>query len=174
MRDQSSAGASVTIATLLWGILGLASGCRVETAAAQGVRISAPAREPSPAQVETSAPREATASSLEPLRIAPTAPDPSQWKKPQRLLYVGLLDTPRARDFMAFLPQHFPHVATATYHGFSEAQAEGFDVTLVDYDGTDTSAPNPDISPAFSQPLMTLGVPGADFCSRLRLKTGYL
>ena len=109
-----------------------------------------------------------------PSRLAATHPKPEAWKRPSRLLYVGLLDTDRARDTLAFLRKHFETVETKAWASFRDADTEGYDVTLLDYDGADTRAPMPSITRAVTRPIMTLGVPGGDLCSRLGLKTGYL
>ncbi|MBL7187698.1 MAG: hypothetical protein ISS70_15355 [Phycisphaerae bacterium] len=91
-----------------------------------------------------------------------------------RILYAGLLDTDRAKDFVDFLDEHFEKVETTDYLTFTADKSAGFDVTILDHDGVDTRAPRPSISRQYSRATVTLGVPGADICSRLSLKTGYL
>lgn len=108
------------------------------------------------------------------LRIAATFPEPGRWKKPERILYVGLPETDRAKDFTLFLKRHFDYVETASYSDFSDPKSNGFDVTILDYDGTDVDTPRSNISQSFSRPVITLGAPGASICSHLSLKTGYL
>lgn len=112
--------------------------------------------------------------SLKALRISATFPEPGRWKKPLRILYVGLLDTDRAKDFTGFLKQYFAQVETAPYKEFTDPKSNGFDVTILDYDGTNFDPPRSNISQSFSRPMITLGVPGAFVCSKLTLKTGYL
>ena len=75
---------------------------------------------------------------------------------------------------MKFLGQHFATVKTADLAAFTESQCDGFDVTILDYDGDGFEAPRPRISPQFSHPLVTVGVPGGLMCSNWGLKTGYL
>jgi len=91
-----------------------------------------------------------------------------------RILYAGVPDTERAKDFTEFLAKHFEQVKTADYKAFKEDQAGGFDVVILDYDGVGFSAPRPNISRQYSRATVTMGVPGAFICSSLALKTGYL
>lgn len=91
-----------------------------------------------------------------------------------RILYAGLPNTERAKDFVDFLSKHFKQVETADYNTFKGDKTAGFDVTIIDYDGQDTRAPLPSISREYSRATITVGSPGADLCSRLSLKTGYL
>lgn len=91
-----------------------------------------------------------------------------------RILYAGLPNTERAKDFVDFLTKHFKEVETTDYNTFTESKTAGFDVTIIDYDGQDTRAPLPSISREYSRATITVGSPGADLCNRLSLKTGYL
>lgn len=91
-----------------------------------------------------------------------------------RVLYAGRPNSGRGKDFVKFLAQHFDTVETGDLRKFTDPDAEGFDVTILDYDGDGFKAPRPSISRDFSRPVMTLGVPGARICDSLDLKTGYL
>ncbi len=91
-----------------------------------------------------------------------------------RILYAGLPNTERAKDFVDFLTKHFNEVETTDYNTFTESKTAGFDVTIIDYDGQDTRAPLPSVSREYSRATITVGSPGADLCNRLSLKTGYL
>ncbi len=91
-----------------------------------------------------------------------------------RILYAGLPDTDRQKDFVKFLGGHFEKVGVGDYLNFRAEQADGFDVVILDHDGADFRAPRPDVSRDYSRATVTMGVPGADICSRLDLKTGYL
>jgi hypothetical protein len=91
-----------------------------------------------------------------------------------RILYAGHPDSDREKDFVQFLGTHFATVKTADLAAFKEKDAEGFDVTILDYDGDGFKAPRPNISLGFSKPLLTVGVPGGLMCSGWRLKLGYL
>ena len=91
-----------------------------------------------------------------------------------RILYAGLPNTERSKDFVEFLAKHFKQVETTDYNAFKESETSGFDVTIIDYDGQDTRAPLPSISRQYSRATVTIGSPGADLGNRLSLKTGYL
>ncbi len=91
-----------------------------------------------------------------------------------KILYAGLVDTDRQKDFVKFLSGHFKEVKVADYLTFKPAQAEGFDVVILDHDGSDTQAPTPDLPRDYSAATVTMGVPGADIGGRLDLKTAYL
>ena len=112
-----------------------------------------------------------------------------------RILYVGHPGSDREKEFVQFLGQHFATVKTADLNafvqsGFKNQDAEGFDVTIFDYDGDGFKAPRPMIwprfldedvksprtmaGPWFTRPLITVGVAGGLMCDRWELKTGYL
>ena len=91
-----------------------------------------------------------------------------------RILYAGLLNTDREKDFVDFLKKHFQQVETTDYKTFTGIYPADFDVAIVDYDGLDTRAPRPNISRQYTRATITVGVPGAFICSQLSLKTGYL
>jgi GrpB-like predicted nucleotidyltransferase (UPF0157 family) len=91
-----------------------------------------------------------------------------------RVLYAGVPNSERAKDFVDFLAKHFEQVETADYNAFKQEQSSGFDVVILDYDGVNTQAPRPKISRDYAHATITVGVPGADICSSLSLKTGYL
>ncbi|MBN2132456.1 MAG: hypothetical protein JW741_23340 [Sedimentisphaerales bacterium] len=91
-----------------------------------------------------------------------------------RILYAGHPGSEREGDFVRFLRQHFGTVETADLATFVESQSDGFDVTILDYDGDGFKAPHINISRQFSRPLVTVGVAGGLMCSQWGLKTGYL
>lgn len=90
------------------------------------------------------------------------------------ILFAGHPGSEREKDFVGFLREHFGKVETADLKTFEESQCNGFDVTILDYDGDLFKAPRPRFSPGFSRPVLTVAVPGAFICSQARLKTGYL
>ena len=108
------------------------------------------------------------------LPVASAADAGNQDRTGLRILYAGLLETDRAKDFVAFLGEHFPKVETTDYNSFTGREATGFDVTIIDHDGADTKAPRLRLSPFYSCATITVGVPGARICDSLSLKTGYL
>jgi len=91
-----------------------------------------------------------------------------------RILYAGLQNTDRAKDFVHYLKGHFQQVETTDYNTFTGSHTADFDVATIDHDGADTSAPQPRMSRQYACATVTVGVPGTDICSRLSLKTGYL
>ena len=90
------------------------------------------------------------------------------------ILYAGLPNTDRAKDFVNFLKKHFRQVETTDYNTFRGSHTADFDVAVIDHDGVDTRAPRPKISRQYARATITVGVPGAFICSNLSLKTGYL
>jgi len=91
-----------------------------------------------------------------------------------RILYAGLPNTDRAKDFLDFLARHFQQVETTDYNTFTGSHTADFDVAIVDHDGAYNSAPRLRISRQYARATVTVGVPGAFLCSNLSLKTGYL
>jgi hypothetical protein len=107
-----------------------------------------------------------------PIQAAPAQAD--AYKSKLRILYAGRPGSDRETDFVGFLKKYFDVVQTGDLRTFKEADTQGFDVTLLDWDTNEFKGPRPQISESFSRPLITLGVPGALICSHWRLKTGYL
>ena len=91
-----------------------------------------------------------------------------------KILYAGHPGSSRETALVTFLREHFAEVQTCDLKGFKEDQAEGFAVTVMDYDGDAFKAPRPRLSRDFSRPVMTVGVVGAFICGNLSLKMGYL
>jgi len=92
-----------------------------------------------------------------------------------KLLYVGHPGSAREKDFVTFLEQHFKAVTTGDLAQFQVPQAQAADVVIFDYDGDGFKAPRPRIRKgALTRPTVTLGVVGAEICSTMGLKTGYL
>ena len=91
-----------------------------------------------------------------------------------RILYAGLQNTDRAKDFVDFLTKHFQQVETTDYNTFTGNHTADFDVAIIDHDGADTRAPRLRLSRKYARATVTVGVPGAFLCSNLSLKTGYL
>jgi hypothetical protein len=118
-----------------------------------------------------------------------------QLNRSLKILYAGHSGSNREKDFVGFLRQHFDVVQTAdlkafAQSGFAEKDAEGFDVTIFDYDGDGREAPQSAVRPRFpdewpgnsrgttgpwlTRPLITVGVAGGQMCQQWKLKTGYL
>ena len=101
-------------------------------------------------------------------------------KTPLKILYVGLSDTERAKDFTTFLSKHFANVTCADLYTFKEEQTQGGDVVILDKDGiqwgSEGGSPLSElkVSRAYTKPTVSLGIPGAFWTSRMDLKTGYM
>ena len=143
---------------------------------------SAQARAQSPAAPQTSASAQDQAQS----DLAPAAtpsgasPKTSEGKIPLRILYVGLVNTERQQDFVSFLSKDFGEVKTVDLYTFKEEQTKDSDVVILDKDGIqwggEGGRPLWDlrVSAQYSRPTVSLGIPGAFWADRMRLKTGYM
>ncbi len=113
-------------------------------------------------------------------RAGPTGANPQsaianpQLNRSWKILYAGRPGSDREKDFAGFLTKYFDVVRTGNLETFQEADSQGFDVTLLDWDWNEFEGPRPKISESFSRPIITLGVPGGMICNEWRLKTGYL
>lgn len=95
-------------------------------------------------------------------------------KIPLKILYVGLPDRDRQKSFVEFLSEHFEQVEFADYYKFQEAKTEDCDVAIFDKDGIEWKPLDIQVSDQYSRATMTIGVPGAFWCDRRQLKTGYM
>lgn len=91
-----------------------------------------------------------------------------------RVLYVGLQDTERQKDFVTFLGKHFKQVDTADYYTFEEEQTKDYDVAILDKDGIEWAALDIDVSHEYSRATVSIGVPGAFWIRRVSRKMGYM
>ena len=148
----------VLMALSLWLVFGLAisGGCKKKEQPEE-------ARQAVPAEESQQVP---TAEEIDEIEVSE--------KIDLRILYAGLPNTERAKDFVDFLIKHFKQVETTDYNTFKGDKTAGFDVAIIDYDGVEFRAPRPNISRQYSRATVTMGVPGAFICSSLSLKTGYL
>ena len=99
-----------------------------------------------------------------------TAIEP-EGKSDLKIFYAGHRGSDREKEFVEFLQKHFAKVETGDLGKFDGSQAEGVDVTILDYDGT---APEASIPEDYTAPTITMGVAGAKICSSLGLATGYM
>jgi hypothetical protein len=99
-----------------------------------------------------------------------SAREPAPVNRSLKILYAGRPGSDREADFVAFLQQQFDVVRTGNLETLREADLQGFDVTLLDWDGNVFAGPCPQFSESFSRPVITLGVHGSMICSRLQLK----
>jgi hypothetical protein len=101
-------------------------------------------------------------------------------KIPLKILYVGLVNTERQKDFVSFLSDNFQEVKTADLYAFKEEQTNDSDVIILDKDGIQWAGrggkPLWDlrVSNQYSRPTISMGIPGAFWTSGMRLKTGYM
>ncbi len=91
-----------------------------------------------------------------------------------RILYVGLLDTERQKDFVDFLSQHFKQVDTADYNTFNEEQTKDCDVAIFDKDGLEWKALDINVSSQYSRATISMGVPGAFWVRKVSRRMGYM
>ena len=97
-----------------------------------------------------------------------------------KVLYVGVPDTERTKDFIAFLAENFNEVETTDVNAFKEAQTAGFDVVLLDKDGIEWGISRIEhplaaikFSEQYNRATISLGIPGAFFVDKMGLKPGY-
>jgi hypothetical protein len=90
-----------------------------------------------------------------------------------KILYVGQPGSEREKDFVALLKKHFDVVRTGNLGAFKEADTQGFDVTLMDWDVNKSRRLKSDFTESFSRPMITLAFPGALICSQARLKLSH-
>lgn len=124
--------------------------------------------EPEPAKqvAESDAPETKTAPKEQPA----TSPG----KIPLRVLYVGVPDTGRQKDFVTFLAKHFTQVKTADYNNFKEEQTKDCDVAIFDKDGLEWKPLKISVSNRYSRATISLGVPGAFWIRSVSRKMGYM
>ncbi len=91
-----------------------------------------------------------------------------------KILYAGRPGSDREKDFVGFLREYFDVVRIGSLEKFQEADTQGFDVTLLDWDRNEFEGPRPKVSESFSRPIITLGYTGGMICNEWGLKTGYL
>ncbi len=114
-----------------------------------------------------------------PLCAATNAAAPAPARIELRVIYFGHPDTPRAKDFVAFLNRHFTKVGQGNLDAFREADAADYDVALLDYDelhvvSNRIQMPKVMVDRRYTHPTVTIGATGALVCQRMGLKTGYL
>jgi hypothetical protein len=91
-----------------------------------------------------------------------------------RILYVGLPNTERQKDFVEFLSRHFKQVDTADYNTFKEEQTKDCDVAIFDKDGLEWKPLDINVSSQYSRATISMGVPGAFWVRKVSSKMGYM
>ena len=90
------------------------------------------------------------------------------------IYYAGHQGSTRESDFLQFFNKHFKKVGSGDLAAFKPADAEDYDVVVLDYDGDGFDAPRPKIKEDYSSPIVAISVVGALTAARLRLKCGYI
>ena len=97
-----------------------------------------------------------------------------------RILYAGMPDTARQKDFVSFLSGHFAEVKSVDFSSFTAEQADESDVVILDKDGIqwasrDGGNPLSDLrlGKDYSRATLALGIPGTFLYDRMGLKLDY-
>ncbi len=104
---------------------------------------------------------------------------PPDGKLPLRILYAGMPDTARQKDFVSFLGTHFVAVKSVDVKSFTETQAKDSDVVILDKDGIQWGSRGGDplsdlkLPETYTRATLSLGIPGAFLYNRMNLKPGY-
>ena len=91
-----------------------------------------------------------------------------------RILYVGLPNTERQKDFVDLLRAHFERVDTADYNTFREEQTKDCDVAIFDKDGLEWKPLDINVSGYYSRATVSIGVPGAFWVRKVSPRMGYM
>ena len=96
-----------------------------------------------------------------------------------RILYAGMPGTARQKDVVSFLDKHFAAVNSVDFSTFTEQQAQGSDVVILDKDGIQWASrggnPLSDLKlpQNYRRATLALGIPGSFLYDRMDLKPGY-
>ena len=99
-----------------------------------------------------------------------------------RILYPGVPQSDRQKDFVSFLDKHFVAVKSVDFSTFTEQQAEGYNVVILDKDGIQWGGgdDNPlgalarKLPETYKRATLALGTPGAFLYQWMGLKPGYM
>ena len=103
----------------------------------------------------------------------------SDTKMKLRVLYAGVLNEPRAIDFADFLRKRFEHVGLVSYSAFNPADADGYDVVVLDgepqVEENKSRLLNPPVLPQdFNRATVLVGRGGVLAAMPLKLKLNFL
>jgi hypothetical protein len=114
------------------------------------------------------------------------AQDPAQ-KIGLKVLYAGVLDSPRTKDFTAFLGKTFTEVGTVELKSLDHKAAAKYDVVIVDSPSPYAQGPEsrdgasgfkmPDaakLTTDFTKPTILMGAAGGKVLGGLRIKLQWL
>jgi hypothetical protein len=108
---------------------------------------------------------------------------------PLKVLYAGDPGSARAKDFTAFLTDHFAKLTATDLGKFKEEEARDYDVVIFDWtsiyprdkdgkidNGSNNfkSPPAPHLSQQFAKPAVLIGAAGGDVAGSLQLKINWL
>ena len=106
-----------------------------------------------------------------------------------RILYAGNRESDRAKDFAAFLEEHFAKVTVAGLADFKPSDADGYDVVIFDWTsiyprdksgkidqslGNISMPKTPRLPQDFSRPTVLIGAAGGQVAGSLQLKINWL
>lgn len=105
---------------------------------------------------------------------------PAQQPAPQNpvdlaVLYVGSADSQRTDDFTTFLRQHFARVGTAVYAQFQAAEADPYDVVVLDVEmhpkeNSIGIGPQPKLPAGYARATVLISGPGVIVAEKLGCK----
>ena len=107
-----------------------------------------------------------------------------------KVLYAGNPGSDREKDFKAFLAEHFAGVGTIDYRRFTEPDARGYDVVILDWTSiyprdeqgkvkagpiTKLNAPSPPkLGESYGRPTILIGAAGGYVTMQSQLKIDFL
>jgi hypothetical protein len=114
------------------------------------------------------------------------AQDPAQ-KIGLKVLYAGVLDSPRTKDFTDFLGKTFTEVGTVELKSLDQKAAAKYDVVIVDSPSPYAQGPEsrdaasgfkmpdaPKLTTDFTKPTIVMGAAGGKVLGGLRIKLQWL
>ncbi|HWB13140.1 MAG TPA: hypothetical protein VG826_28200 [Pirellulales bacterium] len=120
---------------------------------------------------------------------ARAADDVAPVKLDLRILYAGNRESDRAKDFAAFLEEHFAKVTVAGLADFKPSDADGHDVVIFDWTsiyprdktgkidnslGSISMPQAPALPQRFSRPTVLIGAAGGQLAGSQQLKINWL
>jgi hypothetical protein len=105
------------------------------------------------------------------------------------VLYAGNPGSPRTKDFVSFLQQHFAKVGETSYEKFKPDEAKGYDVVVFDWTSiyprdkngkideklANVHSPTPpQLSREFNRPAVLIGAAGGSLAGHFQLKIDWL
>jgi len=107
-------------------------------------------------------------------------PTPAGQKLPLKVLYAGNPGSDREKEFLDFLRPEFDKVAPASLKSFTPAEADGYDVVIMDWTsplgakGEFHMPPAPQLPQDYARPTIMIGAAGGNIGNTLKLKLSWL